>query len=191
MWTVVCLGSLSGCRNSMIRRAPRSSRIAPAASSVRSQLLATRLANAGGSGPSSGVAGNGCTPRGRVARRASPYSPNHTATGSAPRPISMSHGFMAPPGHDGSEPDLDWAPFRLGGLEELLGPKAHHSGEDAGRQRLDRRVVRLHRAVVELPRVRDLVLGAGQLGLQRHEVLVRLQVRVRLGEGEQPAERLR
>ena len=43
-----------------------------------------------------------------------------------------------------------------------------------------------HLVVVELPGVRDLRLGAGELLLQREEVLVRLQVGVVLGDGDQP-----
>ena len=50
-------------------------------------------------------------------------------------------------------------------------------------------VVLHHAVVVELPRVRDAVLGGGELLLQRQEVLVRLQVGVRLGEREQRLQR--
>ena len=64
------------------------------------------------------------------------------------------------------------------------------AGHDVARHRLDGRVQRLHRGVEELPGVGDLVLGAHQLGLQLQEVLVRLEVRVGLGEREQPAQGL-
>src|SRR5512133_1748712 len=66
-------------------------------------------------------------------------------------------------------------------LEVLPRSVAEHAGNDVGRERLLRRVVRHHGVVVELPRVGDLSLGSGELLLQHHEVLVRLEVRVALG----------
>ena len=56
-------------------------------------------------------------------------------------------------------------------------------------ERLDAGVVVLHVAVVDAARARDLILGVRQLGLQLLEVLGRAQLRVGLGDGEQPAER--
>ena len=50
-------------------------------------------------------------------------------------------------------------------------------------------VVAQHAVVVELPRVGDPVLGRGELLLQVQEVLVRLEVRVRLGHREQALQR--
>ena len=52
------------------------------------------------------------------------------------------------------------------------------------------RVVRLDVAVVDAPRGGDLVLGVRQLGLQLLEVLAGAQLRVGLGDREQPAQRL-
>ena len=68
--------------------------------------------------------------------------------------------------------------------------RSRTSREDHGGEGLDRVVVRQHRVVVDLARDRDLVLRVAELGLQLEEVLVRLQVRVGLGDREQPAERL-
>ena len=65
------------------------------------------------------------------------------------------------------------------------GPGEHRAGE-----RLDRVVVRQDRVVVDLPRDGDPVLRLGELRLELAEVLVRLELRIRLGDGEQPAERL-
>ena len=61
-----------------------------------------------------------------------------------------------------------------------------HAGE-----RLDRVVVREHRVVVDLARDGDLVLGLGELapGAAR-KFSSRLQLGIRLGDGEQAAERL-
>ena len=75
-------------------------------------------------------------------------------------------------------------------LEELPLGEAERVGEDHGREGLDRVVEGEHRVVVDLARDGDLVLGVAELVLQVEEVLVRLQLRVGLGDGEQPAERL-
>ena len=54
-------------------------------------------------------------------------------------------------------------------------------------KRLDLVVVLQHAVVVELPRIGDPAFGGGQFFLQRQEVLVGLEVRVGLAEGEQLA----
>ena len=74
-------------------------------------------------------------------------------------------------------------------LEELALREAEHAGEDRRRERLDPRVVALHVAVVDAASTGDLILGVRQLGLQLLEVLGRAQLRVGLGDCEQPAER--
>ena len=94
MWIVVWKGSSEGCRNSTNRRAPRSARVASAASSVRSHPLPTMLANAGVSGPRSWVAGLGATRAGRVANNINPYRPNQAARDAAAMPTSIIHGRM-------------------------------------------------------------------------------------------------
>src|SRR5262245_31928989 len=75
-------------------------------------------------------------------------------------------------------------------LEELALREPERSGQEHRREDLDRVVEREHGVVVDLARDRDLVLGVPQLVLQVEEVLVRLELRVRLGDREQPAERL-
>ena len=64
-----------------------------------------------------------------------------------------------------------------------------HAGDEHGGERLDRVVVGQHRVVVDLPGDRDLVLGVSAARLELRNS-VRLQLRVRLGDREQPAERL-
>ena len=66
-------------------------------------------------------------------------------------------------------------------LKYSRGLKLNIPAIDVRRERLDLGVVLQDAVVVELPRVGDAVLGRGQLLLQRQEVLVRLQVGVRLG----------
>ena len=73
-------------------------------------------------------------------------------------------------------------------VEELARRVVERLGQDARRERLDRRVQEPDLVVVVLPRVGDLRLGAGELLLQRQEVRVGLQVGVVLGDGEQLAE---
>src|SRR5215475_6960330 len=63
------------------------------------------------------------------------------------------------------------------------------ASNQAGRERLLRGVERLHHRVVVAARRRDLVFGIGQLVLQLLEVLARAQLRIGLGDGEQPPER--
>src|SRR5688572_32947659 len=77
---------------------------------------------------------------------------------------------------------------RFGRLQQLGGVEAERPGDDAGREGLALDVVFHHRVVVRLAREGDLVLGAGELFLQRQHVLVRLEVGVGLGEGEQAPE---
>src|SRR6185436_2884481 len=60
----------------------------------------------------------------------------------------------------------------LGGGEQLGRAEAEHAGEDGVRERLALGVVLHHRVVERLARERDLVLGAGELFLQRQHVLV-------------------
>ena len=67
---------------------------------------------------------------------------------------------------------------------KLNGPRDDEPGEG-----LDRVVERQHDVVVDLARDRDAVLGLGELGLELPEVLVRLELGIGLGDGEEPAER--
>ena len=89
---------------------------------------------------------------------------------------------------DGRRPARSRA--RVLDLEELAPAEAEHARDQHGREDLDRVVVGQNGVVVDLTRDRDLVLGVLELGLQVEEALVRLQVRVGLGDGEQPADRL-
>src|SRR5436190_7053693 len=65
-------------------------------------------------------------------------------------------------------------------LEVLPLGVLHRAGQHDGRERLDLRVIRQYRVVVELPRVGDPPFGGAQLFLQREEVLIGLQVGVGL-----------
>src|SRR5881396_1285840 len=78
--------------------------------------------------------------------------------------------------------------FRLG-LEELALQEAEHAGEEVVREDLDRVVVVQDACVVVLPAERDLVLGRRDLFLQGQDVLVGLELRVVLDDGEQGAQR--
>src|SRR5436190_24121611 len=78
---------------------------------------------------------------------------------------------------------------RLGGLQELGGAEAECAGENVVRHGLALGVVLHHRVVIGLAREGDLVLGAGELLLQRKHVLVGLQVGILLEHRDQPAER--
>jgi hypothetical protein len=71
---------------------------------------------------------------------------------------------------------------RLVGTEERRGPQ--YAGE-----RLELGIVGPNRLDVVATRDRDAVFSAFELGLEREEVLVRLEVRVVLADGDQPAER--
>ena len=75
----------------------------------------------------------------------------------------------------------------LGDLEELLLLEPERVRDHVRRERLDPAVVVLHVRVVEAPGGLDPVLRVGQFLLERQEVLVRLQVGVVLGHGEQLA----
>src|SRR5687768_12098315 len=75
-----------------------------------------------------------------------------------------------------------------GRFEEGLGPEAGEGGHEAAREQAQARVVLPH-GVVEAPALdRDPVLGAGKLGLQREEVLVRLQLGILFDRDEKAAE---
>src|SRR4051794_21655124 len=73
---------------------------------------------------------------------------------------------------------------RVGRLEVLTLGEAEATGDGVGREALDLGVVANDGVVVELPRIGDPALGAGELLLQVEEALVRLQVRVGLRQGE-------
>src|SRR3990172_1819672 len=83
------------------------------------------------------------------------------------------------------EVDLRGAPRRVLDLEERTLREAEGSGDEHRGERSDERVQPHHLVVVELPRIRDLRLGARQLLLEREEALVGLQVRVVLDHREE------
>ena len=102
-------------------------------------------------------------------------------------------GELPGQGRRGVRLEADGRHLAVGGvldLEELALREAERAGEQDGREDLNRVVERQHGVVVDLARDRDLVLGVLQLRLEVEEVGARLQVRVRLGDGEEPAERL-
>ena len=72
---------------------------------------------------------------------------------------------------------------------ELLRVEPERPRDEHPRDALDRRVVVHHRGVVVAPRRADLVLGIREVVLQAQEVLGRLQVGIRLRDGEEAAER--
>ena len=74
-------------------------------------------------------------------------------------------------------------------FEELADREAERAGDDEARERLHRVVVREHGVVVDLAADGDLVLRLGELGLELPEVLVGLELGIRLGDREEPAER--
>ncbi len=88
-----------------------------------------------------------------------------------------------------AEVDLRGLALRHVGLEELALLEPERPGEHDPGERLDRVVEREHRVVVDLPRDGDPVLRPGQLVLELPEVLVRLQLRIGLGDREEAAER--
>src|SRR5438552_4663237 len=96
--------------------------------------------------------------------------------------------FRAICSRKGLELNLDRTAGGFLDLEELPRREMTHPRDDARGKRLDLRVQRGHLVVVELTGVGDLRLGAGELLLQREEVLVRLQVWVVLGHGQQLAQ---
>src|SRR5690606_37046565 len=69
-------------------------------------------------------------------------------------------------------------------LEELALGEAEATNEQGVREDLDLRVQLAHATVVEPARRLDLVLGVDQFTLQLQVVLARLELRVRLGHGE-------
>ncbi len=75
-------------------------------------------------------------------------------------------------------------------VEELARSEAERACDEGAWDRLDRIVVGQHRVVVDLARDGDPVLRLGDLALELPEVLVGLQLRVRLGHGEEASERL-
>ena len=122
MWMVVWIGSLAGWRNSTSLRAPRSSSVASAASSVEVPPVdRAGSTTAGGSGPRSCVAGAGRHGPGAGHQQ---HEAVETRTSRRPRPTQRRRprravGSIA----DALEPDLDRAALALGGLEELLDPE--------------------------------------------------------------------
>src|SRR5436309_7976595 len=74
-------------------------------------------------------------------------------------------------------------------LEVLLRVEAERLGVEHGREALDEGVVGADGVVVAHALDRDPVLGAGQLVGEAGELLVRLEIGVALGDGEQPPER--
>jgi hypothetical protein len=73
--------------------------------------------------------------------------------------------------------------------EELALAEAERYREEEPRQALHRGVEVHHGRVVIAARGADLVLGVRQVFLELQEVLGRLQVRIRLGDREEPADR--
>src|SRR2546428_4478592 len=76
-------------------------------------------------------------------------------------------------------------------LEVLPGTLPDHLRRQHLREAPNVRVVAVHRVVVVLARDRDAVLRALELVLERAEILVRFELRIILGDREQPAERRR
>ena len=74
-------------------------------------------------------------------------------------------------------------------LPQLCRRRTGHPGHEIRRELLLLRVVLRGRVVIELARERDLVLGGRQLFLQLRDVPRRLEIRIRLDDREQPAER--
>ncbi len=74
-------------------------------------------------------------------------------------------------------------------LEVLADGEAEGPGDDQAREGLHGVVVGQYRVVVHLAADGDAILGLGELGLQLAEVLVGLQLGVRLCDGEETAER--
>src|SRR5437764_12493736 len=88
-----------------------------------------------------------------------------------------------------SEPDLRRPLYVFGdgeGLHRLI-VTVQHRGPDPARKCAELRVVELHCLDVVAPRHRDPILGAFELGLQRQEILVRLELGIALRGGEQSA----
>src|SRR2546425_7193935 len=77
------------------------------------------------------------------------------------------------------------------GLEERLRLEARHRRDDGAGEEAQARVVVAHRLVELPPLHRDPVLGPLELGLERQEVLVRLEVWIALDGHEKTAQRAR
>ena len=92
-------------------------------------------------------------------------------------------------GHQRSKATADRSLSILAGLEELPRREAEEPRDDQRRERLLARVEAQHGRVVVPAGGGDLVLGVRQLLLELHEVLGRAELRIRLRDGEQPAER--
>src|SRR6478672_7284441 len=118
------------------------------------------------------------------------------ATGGAARPLGGAGrrcggcGRLRRRACRGAEVDLRRVSLRLVGLEELPFREPERPCDHDAWERLDRVVIREHGVVVDLPRDRDPILCLGELALQLAKVLVRLELGVGLGDGEQTAERL-
>src|SRR5512133_3391640 len=78
--------------------------------------------------------------------------------------------------------------LRRGHLEQLRGTETERARDHRVRKTLARRVVVHDGVVVCLAREGDLVLSRGQLFHELSHRLIRLQVRIRLGEREQFAD---
>src|SRR5512134_608296 len=76
-------------------------------------------------------------------------------------------------------------------LEVAAGPEAEAVRHEVRGEGLAARVEVAHQGVVVAARVLDRLLEGGELALEREERLVRLELRVGLGHGEQRADRLR
>src|SRR3954447_822973 len=83
-----------------------------------------------------------------------------------------------------SELDLGNLGRALLGLEVFALLEVEHARDEVRWEGLNLRVELLHAVVVELPRVRNAILGRGQLFLQIQEVLIRLEVGVVLRQRE-------
>src|SRR5439155_19560436 len=87
-----------------------------------------------------------------------------------------------------SEANRHRTPGGLFDVEELPGPELPEGRNDPRREALDERVQRLHLVVVELTGERDLGFRSRELLLEGQEVLVGLQLRIVLGDGDQAAD---
>src|SRR6266516_2414757 len=96
-------------------------------------------------------------------------------------------GQASPPGGSGFEAEVDlWdGGVLLRDLEVVAPAEAEDPGQQRVGEGLNRGVVLPDRAVVMLPGETDLVLGGGQLLMELHDILVGLELRVVLHEGEE------
>ena len=77
----------------------------------------------------------------------------------------------------------------VGHLEQFRGLEPEHAGNDVRREHLLADVELGGDIIIELAGEADLVLGAGELFLKLFHIFIRLQGRIRFGEGEELAER--